>query len=142
MHWHQSNAPRWIAALSLAGRGLLVVFADVGTAGHQRPIERLLAERKRESSAASMLGREPSAHGHSVCEGAGGSGWQMRMRCVGGREFSWAAGLSCNVDFGISPQAYLRQETLAPAAFRIVSGDAEYRGTAFASSPGEYHSSV
>src|SRR6218665_2129104 len=71
MHWHQSNAPRWIAALSLAGRGLLVVFADVDTAGHQRPIERLLAERKRESSAASMLVREPSAHAHSVREGAG-----------------------------------------------------------------------
>src|SRR6218665_4225380 len=56
----------------------------------------------------------------------------LRIRCVRGREVSWAAGLSFNVDFGISPQAYLRQETLAPAAFRIVSGDAEYRGTAFA----------
>ncbi|ABM59678.1 hypothetical protein Veis_3971 [Verminephrobacter eiseniae EF01-2] len=66
----------------------------------------------------------------------------MRIRCVRGREFSSAAGLSCNVDFGISPQAYLRQETLAPAAFRIVSGDAEYRVAAFASRPGEYHSSV
>jgi len=66
----------------------------------------------------------------------------MRIRGVRGWEFSWAAGLSCNVDCGISPQAYLRQETLAPAAFRIVSGDAEYRGTAFASSPGEYHLSI
>src|SRR6218665_738 len=74
MHWHLSNAPRWIAALSLAGQGLLVVFADVGTAGHQRPIERLLAERKRESSAASMLARGPAAHAPSVGEGGGCEG--------------------------------------------------------------------
>src|SRR6218665_4194408 len=87
MNRHLSNAPRWIAALSLAGlslagRGLLVVFAEVGTAGHQRPIERPLAERKRESSAALSGVRAPSAHAHSGCEGGGGFlGRRVVLQC-------------------------------------------------------------
>src|SRR6218665_1327168 len=103
MNRHLSNAPRWIAALSLAGlslagRGLLVGFAEEGTAGHQRAIERLLAEGERESAAAVMRVRAPSAHAHSGCEGVGVFlGRRVVLQC---RLRYFAAGVSATRNTG------------------------------------------